>query len=96
MKYKLKSLDEHVEDFVMPFGKWKDVPLDEIPIDYLDWVSKSEIASDWHKKLINHYIAKRAIEITEKQLSDNIKKGIDSDKAEENRGQFTQWVDENF
>ena len=52
----MKSIDDHVDDFRMPWGKYKDLPLEETPLDYLDWVVDSEYLNKWQEKLIKTFL----------------------------------------
>jgi uncharacterized protein (DUF3820 family) len=97
MSFKRKSLDEHVEEFVLPFGKWKDMYLKEVPIEYLDWVLREyQYLSDWHRKLIDHYIVSRAIEINEKIAEEAQQKAERDAEIERDMLETSAWVDENF
>jgi len=52
----MKSLDEQVEEFKMPFGKWKGCLLEDIDKNYLEWYLGQDDISRWHKKLIERYM----------------------------------------
>jgi hypothetical protein len=53
----MKSLEDHVKAFIIPIGKYKDLPLIECTdLDWLDWYVKSDFSSKWQKKLVNKYI----------------------------------------
>jgi len=52
----MKSLDEHVEEFRMPFGKWKDCLLEDVDNSYLEWYLEQPNISRWHRKLIERHM----------------------------------------
>ncbi len=86
----MKSLEDHVKGFIIPIGKYKDLPLTECTdFDWLDWYVKSDFSSKWQKKLVNKFIDDRA---------DNI---MSVDEEEENEAQATYeelkngaWIDD--
>jgi hypothetical protein len=93
---KMKSLEDHVKEFTIPIGKYKELPLVECTdLDWLDWYVKSDFSSRWQKKLINWYID---------DIAKDIKIEIDLDRQVENDQTQTEynelkngaWVDENF
>lgn len=97
MVFKRKSLDDHMDDFIMPFGKHKDELLDDVPIEYLDWCLKEyKYLSDWHRKLINHYIDSRAEEIHEKMAEEAQEKAERQAELDRDLLEMGSWVDENF
>jgi hypothetical protein len=91
----MKSLEDHVKAFIIPIGKYKDLPLTEITdLDWCDWYVKSDFSSKWQKKLVNKYIDDRADSI-------EINKEIKQDEANEAQATYKElkngaWVDENF
>lgn len=67
----MKSLEDHVKGFIIPIGKYKDLPLIECTdLDWLDWYVKSDFSSRWQKKLVNWFIDDRADSIIEDQAED--------------------------
>ena len=39
------------DDTTMPFGKWQDTPLSEVPDDYWEWF----LTMDWAKEKVDLY-----------------------------------------
>jgi hypothetical protein len=73
----MKSLEDHVKAFIIPIGKYKDLPLTECTdLDWCDWYVKSDFSSRWQKKLVNKFIDGRADSI-------EINKEIKDEEAEE-------------
>jgi hypothetical protein len=95
--FKVKSLEDKVNEFKMTFGKYQDELLDDVPIEYLDWcVREYKYLKAWDKKVINKYIKMRAIEISEKAERDSIEKELADEEAAKQKGEMLGWVDENF
>lgn len=98
MVHKLKTLDEKVLEFIMPNGKYKDEKLDDVPIEYLDWVvtGDNKYTTAWTKKIVNRYIHLRAVQISEKIAEDELEKDIAVERATQDQDDMLGWVDENF
>jgi len=43
---------EELQSFRIPFGKYKDLPFDDIPLTYFDWI----IGQDWLKEPLRQQI----------------------------------------
>lgn len=60
----MKSLEDHIKDFIIPIGKYKDLPLIECDdLNWLDWYAKSDFSNRWQKKLVNYYIGDIAADL---------------------------------
>jgi hypothetical protein len=89
----MKSLEDHVKAFVIPIGKYKDLPLTEVTdLDWCDWYVKSDFSSKWQKKLVNKYIDDKAqsIEINNEIKEDEAKEAHEIYKELKNGA----WLDD--
>ncbi len=93
----MKKLEEHVKEFIIPIGKYKDCKLKDIgDLDWLDWYVKSDFSSKWQKKLVNWYIDDVSKHL---QTEINLEKVVESEKDEELYQELKDgaWVnDDNF
>ena len=51
----MKSLNEQIDDFIMPFGKFKDCKLEDVDLEYLDWFAINS-TNRLHRMIANKYI----------------------------------------
>jgi uncharacterized protein (DUF3820 family) len=92
----MKSLEDHVKNFVFQIGKYKDVKLVDITdLEYLDWFVNSDFASKWQKKLVNWYIDDIAKDIQDKMKKEKVEEEFKDDCLQDEL-KNGMWVDENF
>jgi hypothetical protein len=54
--FKRKSLDDHVRDYKLKFGRYEDSKLEDVDNEYLDWVLNDyKYRGDWDRKIIVRY-----------------------------------------
>ena len=93
----MKKLEDHVKAFIIPIGKYKDLPLTEVSdLDWLDWYVNSDFSSKWQRKLVNWFID----DITKDLKVDiDVEKVVEGGKDEELYQELKNgaWVtDDNF
>jgi hypothetical protein len=72
------------DDYVMPFGRYKGQPIEDVPVDYLQWLSRRELYGRL-KVEVERILTGKSVEPTTDEQVAELFSGSDCLSAEQER-----------